>query len=127
MSAPVCPYCGEPSKLTTGATVYPHRPDLSHKLFFRCEPCDAHVGVHETSGLPLGRLADATLRRARIAAHAAFDPIWRGGSMKRGDAYALLAKKLGVHVSQCHIGHFDTSMCRKVVTACTEFYGISEV
>ena len=25
---PQCPYCGAASRLVTGATIYPHRPDL---------------------------------------------------------------------------------------------------
>lgn len=75
-----CPYCRQPAKLVTGAAMYPHRPDLIHKWFYRCFPCDAHVGCHPGTRNPLGRLANFELRTAKIAAHAAFDPIWRNGA-----------------------------------------------
>lgn len=122
--APKCDYCQRPAKLVTGAVVYPHRPDLFSRFFWQCEPCDAHVGCHEAGKgygdgtRPLGRLANAELRRAKSAAHAAFDPIWKSGRMPRRDAYAWLAKELGVAVHNCHIGMLDVEGCRAVVRIC---------
>lgn len=37
----ICDYCDKPAELVTGAEVYPHRPDLHHKKFWLCKPCDA--------------------------------------------------------------------------------------
>ena len=115
---PVCPYCGKPSALVGGDTVYPHRPDLNEKNFYLCYPCNARVGCHPGTTKPLGRLANAELRVAKIAAHAAFDPMWRDGSRKRKAAYKWLAEQLGVDVNACHIGEFDVETCRRVVEAC---------
>lgn len=80
---PACPYCREPSKAVTGARIYPHRPDLHRKKFFECEPCGAWVGCHDT-GAPFGRLANAALRKAKQAAHAAFDPFWKAKMERDG-------------------------------------------
>lgn len=83
MSGVCCDYCGRPARLVGGAEVYPHRPDLSSKRFWLCRPCDAWVGCHPKAeprrgGLgdgtvPLGRLANADLRRAKQRAHAAVE------------------------------------------------------
>lgn len=113
----VCPYCGADAKLVSGVTVYPHRPDLAAKRFYECEPCDARVGVHDGTFKPLGRLANAELRAAKMRAHTAFDPLWRFGSMKRKAAYAALAAQLGIEPKDCHIGEFDVAMCERVIEA----------
>lgn len=121
MKAPLCEYCGDRSKHVTGKDLYPHRPELSGKNFYRCDPCRAWVGCHPGTLQPLGRLANASLRKAKLAAHAAFDPIWHsdpipGGARKRG--YLWLARQLGIHRNDCHIGMFDEDMCRRVVEIC---------
>jgi len=71
-----CDYCGASAILTSGAVIYPGRTDLSAKQMYRCEPCGAHVGCHPGTINPLGRLANAQLRRAKQDAHQAFDPLW---------------------------------------------------
>lgn len=124
MAAVICPYCDRHAQLVGGAHIYPRRPDLFGLKFWRCDPCDAHVGVHRRNrklGLggdePLGRLANAELRRARNLAHAAFDPLWRSGQMERRAAYAWLAGALGISVANCHIAMFDVDGCAAVVAA----------
>jgi hypothetical protein len=115
-----CPYCGNDAELTTGYTVYPHRLDLAHLKLWACLPCDAWVGTHKNSptNAPLGRMANAELRRAKMAAHAAFDPIWKSGSMPRSKAYALLASLMKLPKSETHIGMFDVQQCKQVVEVC---------
>lgn len=114
----ICPYCDKPAQLVTGDKIYPHRHDLFAKLFYQCAPCDAYVGCHPKAdahghggigdgAVPMGRLANAELRRAKQAAHAAFDPLWKSRSMSRKEAYAWLSKELGVSKSNTHIGMFD--------------------
>jgi hypothetical protein len=98
--------------------IYPHRPDLAKKRFWRCIPCKAYVGCHPDSDWPLGRLANAELRAAKVRAHAAFDPMWRRGGMTRNDAYTWLAKALGIERECCHIGEFDVELCESVVSVC---------
>ena len=113
-----CDYCQQPAELVTGADIYPHRHDLSSKAIWRCAPCGAWVGCHYGTTQPLGRLANAELRKAKMAAHAAFDPLWKSRRMRRGEAYRWLSKELGIPFEQTHIGMFDVETCRRVVEAC---------
>ena len=110
-----CPYCGNEAEVVTGKAIYPRRPDLANLKIFACMPCDAWVGTHKNSGEPLGRLANAELRKAKQAAHAAFDPYWKSGHVTRHKAYAMLAERMSLHKSQAHIGMFDVEQCNKVV------------
>lgn len=126
-----CDYCHRDAQLVTGAAIYPHRPDLFGKKFWRCEPCGAFVGCHDKGAwiptskgqimsdgtLPLGRLANKELRKAKQRAHAAFDPLWRAKNMGRRKAYRMLAKKMGISEANCHIGMFDIDACNAVIYA----------
>jgi hypothetical protein len=113
-----CPYCEKSARLVFGRDIYPNRPDLSMLAFWLCTPCSAWVGCHPGTKKPLGRLADAELRKAKIAAHAALDPLWKNGQMRRQEAYTWLAMRLGIPSEECHIGMFDLEMCRKAVQEC---------
>lgn len=115
----VCDYCHKDIDGCTGADIYPHRPDLAHKLFFRCVPCGAYVGRHAGSGIALGRLANSELRAAKMRAHAAFDPLWKVGDYQtRNDAYAWLAREMRIPKEKCHIGMFDLEQCAQVESIC---------
>jgi len=117
----ICQYCHEEAELVGGKTIYPHRFDLHHKAFWRCEPCGAYVGCHPGTQKPLGILADEILRRWKSKTHAAFDPIWRGNrEMSRKQAYSWLASELKIHKSQCHIGMFNIDMCKRVINLCVK-------
>lgn len=116
---PICPYCGAESKAVTGRTIYPHRRDLHRRKFYQCAPCDAYVGTHRNSGKPLGRLADARLRKMKRMAHAAFDPLWKEGRFKsRTVAYAWLSERMGLPKEETHIGMFDIDQCKRVIEVC---------
>lgn len=125
-----CPYCNNSAVLVGGDTIYPHRPDLRDKHFYRCAPCKAWVGCHPGTKTPLGRLANAELREWKSKAHAAFDPLWKRkiarGVKKneaRGAGYAWLADQLGIKREDCHVGMFDTSTCQRVVEICAPYSG----
>jgi hypothetical protein len=113
---PVCGYCGQLSEKVTGRDVYPLRADLSGRMFYKCVPCDAFIGCHPGTDTPLGTLADAKLRKMRSKAHTQFDPLWKGGFLKRKQAYAALAQYLGVPVDDCHIGLFNSETCDRVIS-----------
>ena len=76
-----------------------------------CSPCDAYVGTHKRTGEPLGTLANATLRNYRKRVHATFDPVWKQGTMKRGEAYVAFAKLMGISTGDCHIALFNEEQC----------------
>lgn len=118
--APSCAECPERGTLVMGTDIYPHRPDLHHKKFYRCV-CGAYVGTHAESGLPLGTMAGPLTRMARQNAHAAFDPIWKEGYMKRGEAYARMEKILGT-LGTAHIGNLSCAMANKFAEAASKLY-----
>jgi len=120
-----CPYCEGEVKLVGGDVIYPHRPDLFEKRFWHCAPCQAYVGCHGNTDEPLGRLANAELRKAKMAAHRAFDPLWREFPKeerkgKRKGAYKWLAKALEIAPEDCHIGMFSLERCREVIALCNQ-------
>jgi len=133
-----CPYCGSVAILKDSSIIY----GRSYGLAFVCEnypACDAYVGVHKHNNEPLGRLANAELRIAKIDAHKYFDNLWqrklikrrkeRGNNYKkhwaRGSGYKWLAEQMGLESKDCHIGMFDVQQCKKVVEICKPYYKIS--
>lgn len=118
MRQPVCPYCQNPAEyMASSSSLYANGKDYGPVWI--CHGCKAWVGCHKAeygiSAIPLGRLANAELRKAKIAAHTAFDRLWKSGKMSRGHAYRWLAERLGISSKVCHIGMFDVAMCRRVV------------
>lgn len=113
---PACSECDGVGVWTTGREIYPHRPDLHDRGYYRCR-CGAYVGCHPGTVKALGTPAGPDTRRARTAAHAAFDPLWKGGSMTRSAAYQALAAQLGLRSSVCHISWFNVEQCRHVMIA----------
>lgn len=112
----ICPYCNKKAAFVTGEVVYPHRNDLHEKWFYLCRVCDAYVGCHVGSGIPLGRLANSELRKAKQAAHEAFDILWKETPiMSRKAAYVWLSAELSLSLDKTHIGMFDVNQCNKVV------------
>lgn len=132
--APACGCCDDGGDVTLaqGQAVYPHRPDLwehpdgSLRYWWLCGKCWGYVGVHKDTLKPLGSPADKETRRAREAAHAAFDPMWQkrqrlsglSKSTARNRGYKWLAEQLGIARRDCHIGHMNAEMARRVVEIC---------
>lgn len=129
MTAPSC--CNQPSRLTDGREVYPHRPDLHEAPRWKCDVCGGHVGCHPGTQKPLGTPATKELRDARSKLHEQmFDPLWKtaveaGGYTEttcqqrkrirqraRHRVYAYLADRLGLTRDECHIGMFNLEQCR---------------
>ncbi len=132
IAIPICPYCKQQSSLVTGETVYPN-PSLFYlhrQYFYYCQPCDAYVGCHGMSKVPLGSMANRTLRDLRKKAHAAFDPLWRskvrmGAPKKKArlEAYTWLANRMGMDLKTCHIGMMNDEQCQRVVLVVKELIG----
>ena len=134
MSTPlICPYCGQPAVKMSSTVVYGAGRDYGP--IWACIPCQAWVGCNKMTGAPLGRLADAGLRKWKQKAHAAFDPLWdrlmktlQGGKTKcRESAYHWLADKMLLPREECHIGMFDEVRCLKVIEACSEHGAYAEI
>jgi hypothetical protein len=116
-----CPYCGAEAILLPDTAVYSRSYD---GMVWVCQPCKAWVGCHRgKNNIPLGRLANAELRKLKIEAHSLLDALWRaamkirGWSQKyaRGKAYSWLAKSMDIPPSDCHIGMFDEATCLKAI------------
>ena len=111
-----CPRCGRACERLTGADLYPGRPALAAKRFLACRPCDLRASCHALTWKPASELADGETRRARQAAHAAFDRLWRGpGGEDRRALYARMADGLGLDRRTCHIAQFDAETCGRVL------------
>jgi len=120
-----CRYCeAEVPLLHFGQEGYPYRKDYGPA--YVCVPCGAWVGCHDGTTKALGGLANAELRKAKIAAHAAFDPLWQrkialdkcNKGYARRAGYKWLAAQLGLPVYKTHIGYMSLEECRKVVEVC---------
>lgn len=109
-----CPYCQQAAELAYGVDVIPSRPDLAELPFWVCWRCDARVGCHPRTNLPLGTLADPRLRRMRGEVHSALDWHWKAARNKgraRERAYQRLARELSLSPEDCHVGLFDQQQC----------------
>lgn len=115
-----CPYCNRLARFVDSRIVY----GKSYGKMWLCSgwpECNAYVGVHQGTRKPLGRMANPELRKAKKAAHAAFDPLWTHNvnpSKSRKYAYAWLAKQLGISTDECHIGMFDVESCEQTCKVC---------
>lgn len=92
----ICPVCGDQVRPVTT------RYGLRH----------ACCGLWSWGGAPL---VDRDTHDARKAAHAAFDPIWKSGHMSRSQAYAELARRMGLHPKDCHMKLMDAATARRAV------------
>lgn len=115
-----CAYCWAPTLLVDSAEVYHGK---SYGLIWRCRDCDAHVGCHKGTHEALGRVAKADLRKAKMAFHAAFDPLWRSGKWNRGALYGELAARMGIDRELCHGGMFDIKQCEQAIAILRDIAG----
>lgn len=122
-----CDYCGKPAKLVTGDAIYPGNSKVQHKHFWHCEPCNAWVGCYEQSPTlkPVGKLADAKLRKARREFHGVFDMLWMSGFLRLTQtagsgvtkhdcisiAYKWLSERMGIRGRDCNVGNFNLDQC----------------
>lgn len=127
-----CPECGD----------WLHLKASRFGLFYGCSrfpACRATHGAHP-DGNPLGVPANKETKLARIAAHAAFDPLWeqiassyeirpmKSKSRRRNErhikkrqrvrAYRWLAEQLQIGFDECHFGSFDIATCAKAEAFC---------
>ncbi|GJE26268.1 zinc-finger-containing protein [Methylobacterium organophilum] len=132
MPAPTCS-CGATARLTSGAEIYPNRPDLADTPIWACPTCeDTYCGCHPGTEEPLGTPADASLREARMLLHRRrVDPLWKDahkleayGDLDAADVkavqraarvrvYRFLAARMGLTEEQCHVGMFTLEQCRE--------------
>ena len=128
-----CGECGGTAVPVTGSELYPERPALANKRFYRCGGCKAYVGCHDGTWHPLGSPANEHTRTMRRKAHGHFDAMWkaiqvadrrlprndpRRSISARDRGYTWLSKELGIPAALCHIGMMNADQARKVVDLC---------
>ena len=114
----ICPNCNQLAPWVENKAKYGRNYGKSCMCYF-CEPCGTYIGCHNNTRKPLGTMADKETQLARMEAHASFDPLWKEGSLSRGQAYKTLATIMGR--KNVHIGESDISTCRLIVSACSQF------
>lgn len=100
--------CDVDARLTSGAEVYPHRPDLAALPRWKCDGCGNSVGTHHKTDnptRPLGNIGSPEINRARMHIHALIDPAWKSKRIKRGKLYGYLSNALG---REYHTGEIKT-------------------
>lgn len=114
-----CRYCGGPVTLVNNAEIY-GRSYGDWPFAYRCSPCDAFVGLHPLTDIPLGTLANKELREARKTAKAAFRAAQQRLRLKRTEMYIWLATQMGIDRDVCHFGWFEVDQCREARRICQE-------
>ncbi len=110
LPAPTVHECGAAIEIAHHTQVY-GREYSDWPWMYLCRQCDAMVGMHPFTNIPLGTLADSVLRKTRQACKQPFELLWTAKRMTRDEAYASLATHLGIAVETCHFGWFDAEMC----------------
>jgi hypothetical protein len=114
-----CPFCNSRVSLIDSAKVYGYSQGFIY-LCDRFPNCDARVGCHPRTIIPLGTLADKELRHWRSLVHRKFDPLWQSGVFpSRQAAYKWLSKAMKLPLEKTHVAMFDIQKCQKAI-ACVE-------
>lgn len=86
---------------------------------YRCLGCEAYVGTHPHSVYPLGTLADADLRKRRMAVHRAIDYLWKDCDWERNKVYALMSRLMSTQ--DFHVGHLSKAECSQALKVFREW------
>jgi ssDNA-binding Zn-finger/Zn-ribbon topoisomerase 1 len=85
----------------------------------RYPACRATLGADPVDGSPRGYPADEKTRRARQAAHRAFDAAWQARGMTRTEAYAWLHEMMRAGApnwnERTHISKFSERQCLHLI------------
>lgn len=109
-----CSYCNSNVVITTNDEVY-GKTYGEYPWIYYCTNCEAFVGIHPYTNIPLGTLADKQLRTARKHAKDPFNKIWQSGLTTRTEMYDKLAKYLNIEREHCHFGWFTFEQCQKLI------------
>lgn len=115
-----CRYCGADVKLVCNRRIY-GKPFGKWPWVYSCTECDAYVGLHPNTHIPLGTLANSSLRAHRSAFKDVFNRLWvpaLDGRWSRTKAYTWLAGVMKIPVKECHGGWFDEAQCISATQYC---------
>lgn len=118
-----CRYCGDHVYLVSNAEIYRGREFGEWPYVYWCEVCDAYVGLHPNTDLPLGTLANKELREARKSGKSAFIRLQKNNGWSRDLAYSWLSERMGMPKNECHWGWFEIEQCATAERLCKEALG----
>lgn len=109
-----CDHCGQRVAIMTHEEIYGQ--DYSDWPYvYSCTGCQARVGIHPQTDIPLGTLADLELRQMRTKGKMR----WKEQCAKRGftrtQSYMWLAALLDCPKSEAHWGWMDKAQCKLVI------------
>lgn len=105
---PKCPKCGRTAM--TVRTQYGPR--------HQC------CGMHSWRGKPL---VDKETHDLRREAHAAIDPLWQSGKMRRSFVYQTLARLMRITGEECHIAQMNPVELRLVIELAPEVAAVEDI
>ncbi|WP_338881521.1 zinc-finger-containing protein [Achromobacter veterisilvae] len=114
-----CHCCRGPVKLTNNRDIYAGQSFGEWPYVYRCTQCQAYVGLHPDTDLPLGIMASKETIKARKDAKFLFQRLTKERfANNRTAAYAWLAKALGIAPSICHFGMFGHDQADRAADVC---------
>lgn len=112
-----CPYCQGSVALVNNRHIY-GRECGDWPYAYHCAPCDALVGLHPDTDIPLGTMANHELRAARVTNKRHFHNFMAKMGFTRSSAYLWLARSMGIDREECHFGWFDLEACKRAGDIC---------
>ncbi|WP_299022363.1 zinc-finger-containing protein [uncultured Photobacterium sp.] len=110
-----CPHC-------SSKVVVKHHSEVFNRVYsdwpwlYCCTHCDARVGMHPSTRIPLGTLADAKTRTARRTAKEQFLQWAKQRGYSRTRSYQMLSSMLDIKLNRTHFGWFDADTCKRVMS-----------
>lgn len=111
----ICPHCKSRVNIEPNSNIYGGKSYGEWPWAFVCEDdeCDSYVGLHPYTNIPLGTIANKSMREARKRVKAKFHFYMNEKGLSRTDAYAKLADSMLIDVNECHFGWFDEDQCQE--------------
>lgn len=113
-----CPCCNGPVRLVSNSEIYNGREYGEWPYMYFCKLCDAYVGLHPATDIPLGTMTTKVGREARKSSKTVFHKLMDVRGCSRSDMYSWLAEKMGIPVGECHFGWFNEDQCATAEAIC---------
>lgn len=114
-----CPFCEGEVALDSNDVIYRGKRYGDWPYVYHCAgECDAYVGLHPNTDVPLGYIADRATRDARKEAKELFfawQDLMGYGKKERSKSYQILAEAMGIEIAVCHFAMFDVDMCNLAI------------
>lgn len=131
----ICRFCSGSVRIAGHAEIYGGREFGDWPYVYLCDSCEAYVGLHPFTAIPLGTLADEPTRKARKECKPYFERLFnrklkvsgltvpqRFATMDRSEAYRWLANQMQIPIGECHFGWFDIEQCNRARGICISFF-----